>query len=102
MIAGLIGKGKTHLGIALRIEGVDGDERVNIRVPLSLIRGGVKLGALFTTGPSSKINERLKEKGIDLDKLGGSDGIDDLVNGLGELEIDIQDGTDEHVRIYAE
>ncbi len=89
-------------GKYLRVDVVDGDERVNIRVPLSLIRGGVKLGALFTTGPSSKINERLKEKGIDLDELSGSDGLDALVNGLGELEIDVQDGSREHVRIYAE
>lgn len=89
-------------GKYLRIVGVDGDERFNIRVPLSLIRGGVKIGALFTTGPSSKINERLKERGIDLDQLSGTDGLDDLVNGLSELETDVQDGTHDRVRIYAE
>ena len=88
-------------GKYLRIVGVDGDERFNVRVPLSLIRGGVKLGALFTRGPGSKVDEQLKKRGIDLDRLGDSSGLDDLVEGLGELEVDVVDGRERMV-IYAE
>ena len=88
-------------GKYLRIVGVDGDERFNVRVPLSLIRGGVKLGALFTGGPGSKVDEQLKKRGIDLDRLADSSGLDDLVEGLGELEVDVVDGRERYV-IYAE
>ena len=88
-------------GKYLRIVSVDGDERINVRVPLSLIRGGVKLGGLFASGPGSKVDEQLKKSGIDLDRLGDSSGLDDLVKGLGELEVDVVDGS-QRVVIYAE
>ena len=88
-------------GKYLRIVGVDGNERFDIRVPLSLIRGGVKLGGLFASGPGGKVHERLKKRGIDLDRLGGDSGLDDLVEGLGELELDVQDGR-QRVTIHAE
>ena len=88
-------------GKYLRIVGVEGDDRVDIRVPLSLIRGGVKLGGLFASGPGGKWGERLKERGIDLAQLDGDSGLDDLIEGLAELEMDFQDGG-ERVVIYTE
>ena len=88
-------------GKYLRIVGVDGEERFDIRVPLSLIRGGVKLGGLFASGPGGKWNERLKERGIDLAQLDGDSGLDDLIEGLAELEMDFQDAG-ERVVIYTE
>ena len=88
-------------GKYLRIVGVDGEERFDIRVPLSLIRGGVKLGGLFASGPGGKWNERLKERGIDLAQLDGDSGLDELIEGLAELEMDFQDAG-ERVIIYTE
>ncbi len=88
-------------GKYLRIVGVDGEERFDIRVPLSLIRGGVKLGGLFASGPGGKWNERLKERGIDLAQLDGDSGLDELIEGLAELEMDFQDAA-ERVIIYTE
>ena len=84
-------------GKYLRIVGEDGDERFNMRVPLSLIRGGVKVGTLF----SGKMGERLKEKGVDLDKLDTGGGLDDIIDGLGELDLDLE-SPGERIRIYAE
>ncbi len=88
-------------GKYLRIVGVDGDNRMDIRVPLSLIRGGVKLGGLFNSGPGGKWSERLKERGVDLAQLDTESGLDDLIEGLAELELDFQDGG-ERVVIYTE
>ena len=82
----------------LRIVGEDGDERFNMRVPLSLIRGGVKVGTLF----SGKMGERLKEKGVDLDKLDTGGGLDDIIDGLGELDRGLSESPGERIRIYAE
>ena len=82
----------------LRIVGVDGEERFDIRVPLSLIRGGVKLGGLFASGPGGKVGERLKERGIDLSQLDGDSGLDDLIEGLvAGFKMDV-----ERVVIYTE
>ena len=88
-------------GKYLRIVGVDGDNRMDIRVPLSIIRGGVKLGGLFNSGPGGKWSERLKERGVDLAQLDADSGLDDLIEGLAELELDFQDGG-ERVVIYTE
>ncbi len=66
-------------------------------MPLSLIRGGVKVGTLF----SGKMGERLKEKGVDLDKLDTGGGLDDIIDGLGELDLDFE-SPGERIRIYAE
>ncbi len=99
--AGFRPKRRNGPGKYLRIVGVDGEERFDIRVPLSLIRGGVKLGGLFASGPGGKWNDRLKERGIDLAQLDGDSGLDELIEGLAELEMDFQDAG-ERVIIYTE
>ncbi len=84
----------------------DGDgpqsEHVNIRVPMGLIRAGVRLASVLPSNATSKINEKLKEQGIpiDLEKIKAED-LEDLVNSLNDLQVDIQDGN-EKVRIYVE
>ena len=90
----------------LRVVIQDGDgpesEHVNIRVPMGLIRAGVRLASVLPSKATAKINEKLKENGIpiDVEKIKPAD-LDDLVNSLSELEVDIQDGNDK-VRIYVE
>ena len=90
----------------LRVVIQEGDgpdsEHVNIRVPMGLIRAGVKLASLLPSNATSKINEKLKENGvpIDLGKIKADD-LEELVNSLSDLEMDIQDGN-EKVRIYVE
>ena len=77
-------------------------EHVNIRVPMGLIRAGVKLASVLPSNATSKVNEKLKEKGvaIDLGKIKAED-LENLVDSLSDLEVDIQDGK-EKVRIYVE
>ena len=90
----------------LRVIINDGDgpesEHVNIRVPMGLIRAGVRLASVLPSGATSKINERLKDNGvpIDLGKIKAED-LEELVNSLSDLEVDVQDGN-ESVRIYVE
>ncbi len=84
----------------------DGDgpesEHVNIRVPMGLIRAGVRLASVLPSGATSKVNEKLNEKGIDVDlgKFKAED-LENLVDSLSDFEVDIQDGK-ETVRIYVE
>jgi len=77
-------------------------ERVNIRVPMNLIRAGMKLTALIPSHASSKVNEALKEKGIDFDLRNFKvDDIEELVEALSDLEVDVENGK-EKVNIYVE
>ncbi len=90
----------------LRVIINDGDgpesEHVNIRVPMGLIRAGVKLASVLPSEATSKINDKLKDHGvpIDLGKIKAED-LEELVNCLSDLEVDVQDGN-ESVRIYVE
>ena len=80
----------------------EGAERVNIRVPMALIRAGVKLAALLPKHATSKVNEELKEKGLDID-LGNlkADDLEELVNAMSDLEVDVQGG-EQKVRVFVE
>jgi hypothetical protein len=77
-------------------------ERVNVRVPLSLIRAGMKLTSLIPTQATDGIHEALKEKGIDMDlrDLAG-EGLDELLEALGDLEVQVQ-SENEQIHIYVE
>ena len=73
-----------------------GGETVNIRVPLKLVRTGIKLGAMLPRDARAK----LEAKGIDLESFSGLEA-DELIDALRELTVDVQDG-DDNVRIFTE
>ena len=76
-------------------------ERVNIRVPMSLIRAGVKFTSLIPRDAADKVDGALKEKGINFDIRNIKDeDIEQLVDALGDLEVNIEGK--ETVRVFAE
>ena len=76
-------------------------ERVNVRVPLKLIRAGLKLASFIPHHAQTKVNEALKEKGIDFDfKKVTSEDLEDLITQLDDLTVDVEGK--EKVRIYCE
>ena len=77
--------------------------RMNIRVPLALVRAGMKLPAMIPSGAAKGINEALKKKGVDVDvRTLKADDIEELLDALTDLEIDVQDGGGGKMRIYVE
>ncbi len=77
-------------------------ERVNIRVPMALIRAGVKLAALIPSQATDSVNEELRKKGIKFD-IGSikADDLEPLVDALQDLEVDVKDGQHK-VRVFVE
>ena len=80
-------------------EGKRGD-KVNIKVPLFLLKTGLKFKGVLPEEVGEKIKAKLGEKGIDLTGL-DEKSFDELVQGLTELSIDVDD-EDEQVRICCE
>lgn len=82
--------------------GEDRSERVNIRVPMALIRAGVKLAAVIPKSSTDSVNEELKKKGMNFD-IGSlkADDLEPLVDALQDLEVDVKDGQHK-VRIFVE
>ena len=79
-------------------------DRVNVRIPMSLIRAGMKMTSLIPPHAYDKVNEAMKEKGIDFDLRSiKPEDLDDLVEALGDMQIDIEGGHHgERVKVFAE
>jgi len=71
--------------------GVGRDKEVNVRVPMSIVRSGMRLGAIIP-GMAGR-HARLRERGIDLDlsKLDPAT-FESMLGELGEMNIDIDSG----------
>lgn len=91
-----------YLRVVVEEGGQSGSERVNIRVPMALIRSGVKLAALIPGDATNRMNEKLRQKGIGIDvgNLKAED-LEQIVDALADMEVDVQDGK-EHVRVFVE
>jgi hypothetical protein len=82
----------------VKVDAVDGD-KVNIRVPLKLVKAGIKLKALLPQDAQNKINVKLNEKGIDLDDF-KAENFKDILDALTEFELNVDDKKGDKVRIY--
>lgn len=80
----------------------DEDEHVDVRVPLALIKAGIRLHTLLPEKAEKGIKKTIEKKGIDIDidNLRTED-LDQLIDALSEIEVNIHDG-DDKVRVYCE
>ena len=80
----------------------DDDEHIDVRVPLALIKAGVKLHTLLPAQAAQGVNETLEKNGIgiDLHNLQTED-LSQFIDAISEIEVNIQDG-DDKVRVYCE
>jgi hypothetical protein len=76
-------------------------DRVNIRVPMNLIRAGLKWAAFIPKHAQEKVDEALKEKGIDVDfdKIKPED-LEEIIVNLNDLQVEVEG--EEKVKIYCE
>lgn len=91
-----------YLRVLVENGGEDGAERVNIRVPLQLLRAGIKLAAIIPPQAQEKVDEALASKGMNF-KLSEltPEMLDELISAMTELSVDVDDHN-EKVRIFCE
>jgi len=78
-------------------------DRVNIRVPMSLIRAGIKFTSLIPSEARDKVNLALHEKGIDFDERNMKpEDIEELIGALSDLEVDVVSKNGESVKVFVE
>ena len=84
-------------------------KNVNIRVPIGIVKGGMRLGAIIGTFAGDKAARRMKAEGLDIDlakissdlsQMNGPE-FDEFLRSLNETNIEIEDGKST-VRITAE
>jgi hypothetical protein len=82
--------------LLIQVDSSDGD-KVNVRVPINLIRTGIKLGAILPSGAT----ERIEASGIDLNDLTKL-ADEELVEALADLQVDVNSEDGDVVRIFCE
>ena len=77
-------------------------ERVNIKIPIAIIRAGAKMTSLLPEDAREKINGAFREKGLGmtLDDIQG-DNIEVLIEALRDITIDVE-ADDKRVKIFCE
>jgi len=86
-------------------EGVDPDnvDRVNVRIPMALVRAGLKMTALIPPDALNKTNDALREKGINFDvKSLKPEDLEELITALGDMQVDVETAKGEKVKVFVE
>ena len=84
----------------------DGPTKVNVRVPMQLLRAGVRLAGLIPQQALHRANQAMQEKGvpIDLSQI-KPENLEDLVEQLNDLSVDVDQkeaGAKVKVRVFCE
>jgi hypothetical protein len=76
--------------------------KVNVRVPMQLLRAGVRLGALIPPRARDEVNAAMARGGIafDINQL-KPENLDDLIAHLADFAVDVDSG-DAKVRVFCE
>lgn len=78
-----------------------GKDTVDVKVPLGLLRAGLKLTSLIPPQAMDQINDSMGEAGmsIDFNNLKPED-VEALIENLGEMEVNVRSGDGDNVRVF--
>jgi hypothetical protein len=80
----------------------EGATKVNVRVPMQLLRAGVRLSALIPAQARDQVNAAMAKQGIpfDINQL-RPENLEELIEHLGDLTVDV-DAEGAKVRVFCE
>ena len=78
-------------------------DNVNVKIPLGVVRAGLKLTTLIPKPATDQINKAMAEKGMsfDINNIKPED-LNELVESLAEMEIEVLQGNGDTVKVFAE
>ncbi len=84
----------------VKVVAANGDN-VDVKIPIALVRSGLKLTSLIPPQAMDQINDSMSEHGmsIDFSNLKPED-IDELVEALREMEVNVDSKDGDNVRVY--
>ncbi len=84
----------------VKVNAANGDN-VDVKIPIALIRSGLKLTSLIPPQAMDQINDSMSEHGmsVDFNNLKPED-IDELVEALREMEVNVDATNGDKVRVY--
>lgn len=95
------GPSATGIPKFLYVKVTGGKDKVDVKVPLGVLRAGLKLTSLIPSQAMDQINESIGEHGmsIDLNNIKPED-VDTLIESLREMEINVNSESGEQVRVF--
>jgi hypothetical protein len=80
---------------------VTGKDTVDVKVPLALLRAGLKLTSLIPPQAMAQINKSMGDQGmsIDFNNLKAED-IEDIIESLREMEVNVVSNSGDNVRVF--
>jgi hypothetical protein len=88
--------------LRVTVDANEDNTKVNIRVPIALLRAGVRLSSLIPAEARDQVNAELAKNGVPFD-IGQlkPDNLEELISHLHDLSVDV-DAPDAKVRVYCE
>jgi SHOCT-like protein len=86
------------------IDSSEGPIKVNVRVPFVLLRAGVRLASLIPAQAQDKVNEALRNEGVDIDitKI-KPENLNEVIDALRDLTVDVgNEREDMKIRVFTE
>src|SRR5437764_10392048 len=82
--------------------GKDGPTHVDVRVPMQLLRAGVKLANLIPAQARDRVNVALREQGVqfDLNQI-KPENLEEIIDQIGDLTVDVAD-KNAKVKVFCE
>jgi hypothetical protein len=80
----------------------DSPVKLNVRVPMQLLRAGVRLASLIPAQARAQVNDAMREKGmvIELNQI-KPENLEEVIDQLNELTVDMDQGSNK-VRVFCE
>ncbi len=77
-------------------------DNVNVKIPLALVRAGLKLTSLIPPQAAEQINKTMAEKGMSFDLTNFKpEDFEDLIESLREMEVDVDSADGDKIHVYA-
>jgi polyhydroxyalkanoate synthesis regulator phasin len=86
------------------VDAKEGPIKVNVRVPIMLLRAGVRLASLIPVRAQERVNEALREQGIDVDitKI-KPENLNELIDELRDLSVDVGNAREDlKIKVFTE
>jgi hypothetical protein len=101
------GQSKKPRFLRVMVDAVDAKEgpiKVNVRVPIMLLRAGVRLASLIPVRAQERVNEALREQGVDIDitKI-KPENLNELIDELRDLSVDVGNAREDlKIKVFTE
>ena len=84
----------------VKVRSTDGDN-VDVKVPLALARAGLKLTSLIPPLAMAELDRHMGEQGVSIDFANlKPDDIEELIEGLTEMEVNVDSKNGDNIRVY--